>query len=962
MTDVFTILHLSDLHFSAKWNFKQNPIIQAFLKDVSSDETIGRRPNLIIFSGDIVNNPDEKDVYVHLIEFIDAIIKLTGLNERQLVLCPGNHDVSFAALKQHTLEYASIQRLREDASGIDREYANNSLGTYAWRVNRGFFAFCELLNNTWCNPFTDVRYDEDFNVSVVSMNTTTTCSLGGSGVDRGHLGFPISALEKAFSSVPSGSFVLSVGHHPLTDFSEASCKLATRLVESYSRLHFFGHLHDNRPQLTTSPTSDLMMLQAGPLYSDDKAVKSYQMIEVHMPTRSARVHIRTYKEARWEFDVGNEFAEEGIFPNDGPSVAFWRSHAPPIDTEKLSRWLKELCLPKLQEEIGLGFDNRPLDEMYVFPPLARRVDSGTEEPGNTEVLRNALAVLSDRQNKVIYVPEEFGATSLLSALSLEAARSSKKLPAPKIPLIIDVEHIKDYKASAERVLKQAHPVVDDPDFGWRKCLNDQPYLVLIDNFQPKNLQHLAAVRRVLEIVPMAQYIVAARTQLAIAGTALPIEIELPFAYEALTLRPFNRAKVRELVRKWVLPLTFTENYVVDAVFERFHSLSIPLSGPHICMFLTVICSQKSFSPINASTVIENFVEALLNKTGIEKIFRDGMDFRETADLLSYIAEHMVRSNAASLPKAAVLELIAKYYTTIGIKRNSDQVLDSLQNAHVFGGRIGDVSFRYSVLFSFFIAYRMKEDSHFCHYVFDVDRYTSFVHEIDLYCGLSRRDVNALDTVSRNYELAFERLDKQVKSLAAAENLAGLKLPDEDNLEDFTSEFAKAFGDRETVEGEKKHLDDQPVSPSQFRQTLSRKKIEEAVLIWIFALRAYSVCVKNLEVIEADRKQLHLNRVLDGWSRLAALAVTVLGIYLEGKEVEFVGYKIKLELSKKPDGNIVRMMLMYIPTYIAGFIRADLGTQKLSQQLLEAKVAENPAADLFRTGLLASMKAEGFLIW
>ena len=108
MTEVVTILHLSDLHFSTKWDFKQNPVIQAFLKDVASNETIRRRPNLIIFSGDIVNNPDEKDVYLRLVEFIDATMKATGIHERHLVFCPGNHDVSFSALKRHTLAYDSV--------------------------------------------------------------------------------------------------------------------------------------------------------------------------------------------------------------------------------------------------------------------------------------------------------------------------------------------------------------------------------------------------------------------------------------------------------------------------------------------------------------------------------------------------------------------------------------------------------------------------------------------------------------------------------------------------------------------------------------------------------------------------------------------------------------------------------------------------------------------------------------
>jgi len=85
------------------------------------------------------------------------------------------------------------------------------------------------------------------------------------------------------------------------------------------------------------------------------------------------------------------------------------------------------------------------------------------------------------------------------------------------------------------------------------------------------------------------------------------------------------------------------------------------------MFLTVLSTQKSFSPINASTVIENFVEALLNKTGIEKIFREGMDFCETADLLSWIAEYMVLDDVVAISEVKMRQLIGNYYKKIGIK-------------------------------------------------------------------------------------------------------------------------------------------------------------------------------------------------------------------------------------------------------------------------------------------------------
>ena len=480
---------------------------------------------------------------------------------------------------------------------------------------------------------------------------------------------PITAVEEAIGLVPSDHLLISVGHHPLSDLNETSCREVTHLIEKRSKLHFFGHLHDTHPSLTISPVSQLMMLQSGPLYSGDRSIKSYQFIETHVPSRTARVFIRTYKEARSEFDVGNEFCENGIFPNDSASTNFWKAHTPPMDIERLALWVKESCLPKLEQDIGFGFDNRPLREVYVFPPLAGVVpDTCDDLSTNTEVIGSALTLLADGCNAIVYVPEEFGATSLLSHIALEAVTTPRKLPTPRIPLVLDVNDIKDYRASAERVLKQAHPEVEHASFGWRKCLEDQPFLVLIDNFQLNNNRHLVALKRLVEILPKAKYIVTVRSQLAVAGVTLPMEVKLPFPHETFTLRPFNRAKVRELVKKWVLPPSFTENYAVDAIFQRFQSLSIPLSGPHISMFLTVLSTQKSFSPINASTVIENFVEALLNKTGIEKIFRDGMDFREAADLLSCIAEHMVRENVVSVSEVNMHELVGQYYRKIGIRK------------------------------------------------------------------------------------------------------------------------------------------------------------------------------------------------------------------------------------------------------------------------------------------------------
>ena len=425
------------------------------------------------------------------------------------------------------------------------------------------------------------------------------------------------------------------------------------------------------------------------------------------------------------------------------------------------------------------------------------------------------------------------------------------------------------------------------------------------------------------------------------------------------LRPFNRAKVRELVRKRPLPPNLLENNVVDLVISRFQSMSIPLTGPHISIFLTVISSEKKFNPVNASTVIENFVEALLDKPDLKKIYRNGMDYRETVDLLGHIAEIMVRDNSYSFSPQKIRDIIRDYYLEIGISRSSEDVVISLMTANVLTSG-ESITFKYNIIFSFFVAYRMKEHKEFLDYILEKDRFTSYVHEIDICCGLSRRDVAILNRVANHYSAAFEHLDDELKRLANSDYLTQLKLPSDDDADEFAAEFAKALGSKEVRGAQRGKFENQPVAQNQFRQTLARKPVKDSLFYWIYALRAYSVCVKNLEIISSTDKIKHLQIVLDGWAKLTTLVVAILGTCFEGDGIEFkIGEtRFSFDLKGKIDGKMLRLLLMYIPAYMSSFVRLDVGSEKLSLQL-EGMEPNNSATDLLRTGLIAAMKLPGF---
>jgi len=93
-----SILHISDLHFGADHGFNvemQRDGIRKALADIIShrikalaDCNIG----VIVLSGDIVTKSDA-NAYVHAQVFLEVLLKNLGLEEKHVLIVPGNHDI-----------------------------------------------------------------------------------------------------------------------------------------------------------------------------------------------------------------------------------------------------------------------------------------------------------------------------------------------------------------------------------------------------------------------------------------------------------------------------------------------------------------------------------------------------------------------------------------------------------------------------------------------------------------------------------------------------------------------------------------------------------------------------------------------------------------------------------------------------------------------------------------------------
>ncbi len=243
------IVHVSDLHYADGDPF-QIALIDALFKDLEQQLKSGLSPEVLVFSGDLVNNPDDEDIYASFEErLLKPLLATLELSSDQVIFCPGNHDLSFAAIKDRAMLYDSLQTNGKKPELLAEQCRKEELPEYARAISKDFFKLCSRYGGAWSNPFWHVYDFPASNLAFVVLNSAFSCSLKVSPEDHGKLVYPVDQALAAFQSVMKGRYVLSVAHHPITDFTEATSRALMPIVEKRTGVHFSGTCTSrNRPR------------------------------------------------------------------------------------------------------------------------------------------------------------------------------------------------------------------------------------------------------------------------------------------------------------------------------------------------------------------------------------------------------------------------------------------------------------------------------------------------------------------------------------------------------------------------------------------------------------------------------------------------------------------------------------------------------------------------------------------
>jgi len=246
MPPSWTLLHLSDLHFSAedqpeRWH-------SALAEDLRRELRVERLDALVL-SGDIVDRGSVTG-YAAAERFIVAVCDEFRVPRDRVVLVPGNHDIDRGASAP---AIRSVRTRPHDFTVGDRRYAIADRAAYARRLA----GFADFFVRTLGQPYPLDPRDQarlwvwdDLGVVVLGLSSVGEID----GLRPGNATIDDTALSRALASlrgVHDDSLKIAVFHHPLDSPAEdrlRDAKFLERLAVAGFSLVLHGHVHqaDNR--------------------------------------------------------------------------------------------------------------------------------------------------------------------------------------------------------------------------------------------------------------------------------------------------------------------------------------------------------------------------------------------------------------------------------------------------------------------------------------------------------------------------------------------------------------------------------------------------------------------------------------------------------------------------------------------------------------------------------------------
>jgi len=959
-----TVLHISDFHYTKRRARDQKIVIDALVKDLESICIGHRQPDLVLFTGDLVDRAGLDSHSESYDSIIGRIGAATKCSDERIFIAPGNHDAQRAIVEANLSEHTHWRNSSNDMEAINELFEQGAFVDVAAAKFLPYLELDQYLSDGFIinsNVFVTVYRVSSLNIDIVSINTALFSGAGlpALGSDQGRLAVAEYAIRDALSVLKPESFRIFLTHHPLHWLSETSARFLRSVIQQHGMMHLFGHMHDPLSASITSFEGDLYSDQAAAIFTGRSRPMGYSLICIEPDKRLYETHLRSFFKERTAFDEAIDVVAEGKFYSSQEARLFWRGMAAPVDDSAFRRHLSNNCLVAMANSPDRrGIGDRKLEDLFVPAPMMRN----TTQPKNlgdaaaivdTPVLFNDF--VSGDGNCIVYASPEFGRTTFLRQLEFHLLRDAQTLPTARMPTIIDFSEIGQNVNRMLRTLTSRVAMCGEFDF--ESLLKLGRACVMVDDVVFEDARRMSILRHFVRSYPKARYILTSLKDHTIQLSAL-VDPEMPVHFDFVELCAFRRRDMRQLVAKWSSgPDT---DRLLDRIQQEIGQINLPFTAANGSILMVILEEEGGFHPINRSVLIEQFIDITLKKGAVEQVQRETFDYHNKTALLAHVAGWMARNDTYIVEAEKIRDVMKGYVDKIEVTVNLTALMQEFLSRRLWIPRSDDrISFRYRAVLEYFIALEMRKDGSFREWVTDEERYLNYTTEIQYYAGSVRSDANLSQTIASRFEALLEEVSNPFGGIDL-NRLANLKLPIEsddgvsfDYLRKQLSEVPLSEEERDA------ELETEIPRDAEERQEVFRPRADHYGHRFLLCLLLLSGLVKNMEEISGAEKRRHLKLVWRGWGVLLHLSLQIVPELAKKRRMRINGvlYEIQAPLGLSDDA-LTRQISLAFPAGVSRLIASSLGTEKLEQQLTEPGLddANEPLViEFFKTCLVADLK-------
>ena len=287
-----TWLHLSDLHFGRD-RYNEDVVINSFFEDIEKQRAERNfLLDFIFITGDITFS-GQKHEFDLAKAFIDKLSSTTSVPLDNIIIVPGNHDISRASISFSAKNSLSAIRDRDTVRRIIEK--SDDLIEYL-RPMQNFKDFTKDfiwtgLESASPLSFTINRNIKDISVSILALNSAWLAY--GEINEKGTLVIGESQVRDALHKAEQPDLIISLMHHPfdwLKDFDSMDCK---SILDQNVDYILSGHTHET--EIIGKPWGGrALRISAGATYHNREHSNSYNIVTHDYTNGTATLVARKY--------------------------------------------------------------------------------------------------------------------------------------------------------------------------------------------------------------------------------------------------------------------------------------------------------------------------------------------------------------------------------------------------------------------------------------------------------------------------------------------------------------------------------------------------------------------------------------------------------------------------------------------------------------------------------------------